>query len=82
METFRDKYAGSVFKGHATQLLSELLNAKADALEDRAREAEAGNNYTRALQLYKLYLTHFREAERYAEVQKHVSTLKNKTGMR
>jgi tetratricopeptide (TPR) repeat protein len=82
LETFRDKYAGSVFKEHATQLLSELLNAKADALEGRAREAEAANNYTRALQLYKLYLTHFREAERYAEVQKHVKALKNKTGMR
>ena len=79
LETFRDKYADSVFKQHATQLLSELLNAKADALEGRAREAEAGNNYTRALQLYKLYLTHFREAERYAEVQKHVKALKNKT---
>ena len=79
LETFRDKYAGSVFKEHATQLLSELLNAKADALEGRAREAEAENNYTRALQLYKLYLTHFREAERYAEVQKHVKALKSKT---
>ena len=75
LETFRDKYAGSVFKEHATQLLSELLNAKADALEGRAREAEAANNYTRALQLYKLYLTHFREAERYAEVQKTCKSL-------
>ena len=82
LETFRDKYAGSVFEARATQLLSELLNAKADALEGRAREAEAQKNYTRALQLYKLYLTHFREAERYAEVQKHVKALKDKTGMK
>ena len=79
LEAFRNKYAGSVFEAHAVQLLSELLNAKADALEDRAREAEAQKNYTRALQLYKLYLTHFPKAKRYAEVQKHVKALQNKT---
>ena len=77
---FRDKYAGSVFESHTLQLLSELLNAKADALEGRAREAEAEKNYARALQLYKLYLTYFPEAKRYSEVQKHVKTLKNRTG--
>lgn len=80
LETFRDKYAGSVFEKHAVQLLSELLNAKADALEGRAREAEGKKNYARALQLYKLYLTYFPEAKRYSEVQKHVKTLKNRTG--
>ena len=79
LEAFRDRYAGSLFEERAAQLLSELLNAKADALEARAREAEARKNYTRALQLYKLYLTHFPNAKRYAEVQKHVKTLKNKT---
>ena len=78
LEAFRDKYAGSVFEARAGQLLSELLNAKADALEGRAREAEAEKNYTRALQLYKLYLTHFPNAKRYAEVQEHVKTLKTK----
>ena len=76
---FRDKYAGSVFAERAAQLLNELLNAKADALEAQAREAEAEKNYARALQLYELYLTYFPEAERYPEVQKHVKTLKNKT---
>ena len=80
LEAFRGKYASSVFEARATLLLSELLNAKADALEDRARQAEARKNYTRALQLYKLYLTHFPEAKRYAEVQKHVKVLKNKIG--
>ena len=80
LEAFRGKYASSVFEARAAQLLSELLNAKADALESRAREAEGQKNYTRALQLYKLYLTHFPEAKRYAEVQKHVKTLKNKIG--
>ena len=79
---FRDKYASSIFEEHAAQLLSELLNAKADALEGRAREAEAQKNYARALQLYKLYLTYFPEAKRYSEVQKHVKTLKNRTGLK
>ena len=82
LEAFRDKYVGSVFEGHTLQLLSELLNAKADALEGRAREAEAEKNYARALQLYKLYLTYFPEAKRYSEVQKHVKTLKNRTGLK
>ena len=82
LEVFRDKYVGSVFEEGAVQLLSELLNAKADALEGRAREAEAQKNYARALQLYKLYLTYFPEAKRYAEVRKHVKTLKNKTGLK
>ena len=80
LEAFRDKYTGSVFEEHAVQLLSELLNAKADALEGRAREAEAQKNYARALQLYKLYLTYFPDAKRYSEVQKHVKVLKNRTG--
>ena len=82
LEVFRDKYVGSVFAERASQLCSELLNARADALEGRAREAEAQKNYARALQLYKLYLTYFPEAKRYAEVQKHVKILKNKTGMK
>ena len=82
LEAFRDKYAGSVFEKRAGQLLSELLNAKADALEGRAREAEARKNYTRALQLYKLYLTYFPEAKRYSEVRKHVKTLRNETGLK
>ena len=64
----------------APQLLSELLNAKADALEARALAAEAEDNYARALQLYELYLTYFPEAERYTAVQKHVKALKQKIG--
>ena len=80
LEAFRDRYAGSIFEEHAVKLLSELLNAKADALEGRAREAETQKNYARALQLYKLYLTYFPEAKRYSEVQKHVETLKSRTG--
>ena len=80
LEAFRNKYTGSIFEEHAVQLLNELLNAKADALEAQARQAEAEKNYARALQLYELYLTYFPEAERYPEVQKHVKTLKNKTG--
>ena len=82
LEAFRDKYTGSVFEERAARLLSELLNAKADALEGRAIEAEAQKNYARALQLYKLYLTYFSEAKRYSEVQKHVKTLRNKTGLK
>ena len=80
LEVFRDKYVGSGFAERTVQLLSELLNAKADTLESQAREAEAKKNYTRALQLYKLYLTYFSEAKRYSEVQKHVKALKSKTG--
>ena len=80
LEMFRDTYSKSTFADRATQLLSELLNVKADALEKRAREAETQKNYVRALQLYELYLTYFSEAERYPEVQKHVKNLKNKTG--
>ena len=79
LEMFRNKYDASVFAARATQLLSELLNAKADALEERARTAETEKNYARALQLYELYLTYFPEAERYAEVQKHLKNLKSKT---
>ena len=82
LEAFRDRYAGSVFESHTLQLLTELLNAKADALEGRAREAEVEKNYARTLQLYKLYLNYFPEAKRYSEVQKHVKTLKNKTGLK
>lgn len=79
LEGFRHTYADSVFVGRAGQLLSQLLNAKADALERQARAAEAEKDYARALQLYELYLTYFPEAERYPEVQKHVKALKNKT---
>ena len=79
LEMLRDTYSKSVFAARATQLLNELLNAKADALEKRAREAETQKNYARALQLYELYLTYFPEAERYPEVQKHVKNLKSKT---
>ena len=80
LEMFRDRYSKSLFAERATQLLSELLNAKADALEKRARQAERQKNYARALQLYDLYLTYFAGAERYAEVQKHVKDLKSRTG--
>ena len=79
LESFRDNYAMSVFAERATQMRSELLNAKADALEARARKAETQKNYARALQLYELYLTYFSEAKRYPEVQKHVKHLKSKT---
>ena len=80
LTAFRDKYSNSIFAGRATHLLSELLNAKANALEARAVAAETQKNYARALQLYELYLTYFPEAKRYPEVQKHVKNLKNKTG--
>ena len=79
LESFRDNYAMSVFAERATQMHKELLNAKADALETRARKAETQKNYARALQLYELYLTYFSEAKRYPEVQKHVKHLKSKT---
>ena len=80
LKAFRDKYGNSIFAGRATQLLSELLNAKADALEARALAAETQKNYARALQLYALYLTYFPKAERYTTVQKHVKDLKHKIG--
>lgn len=80
LESLRETYNGSIFAERAVQVLHELLNAKADALEERARAAEIQKNYTRALQLYKLYLTYFTEAERYSEVEKHVKELKSKTG--
>ena len=79
VEAFRNTYVDSVFEEHATRLLNKLLNAKADALEARARKAETEKNYARALQLYELYLTYFPEAERYPKVQKHVKTLKSRT---
>ena len=80
LEGLRETYSQSIFAARATQLLSELLNAKADALEKRARAAETQKNYARALQLYELYLTYFPEAKRHPEVQKHVKNLKSKTG--
>ena len=69
-------YAGSVFADRAQQHLKDLLNAKADELEVRARAAEDARDYTKALQLYQLYLTHFFEADRYQVVKAHVKTLK------
>ena len=80
LAAFRDTYNHSVFAVRAMELLSELLNVKADALEARALAAEAEKDYARALQLYELYLTYFAEAERYAAVQKHVKDLKQKIG--
>ncbi len=80
LDSLRETYNGSIFAKRARQVLSEVLNAKADALEERARMAETEKNYIRALQLYKLYLTYFTEAERYPEVEKHVKALKNKIG--
>lgn len=80
LERFHDNYAMSIFAERATQMHSELLNAKADALEARARKAETQKNYARALQLYELYLTYFSEAKRYPAVQKHIKHLKSKTG--
>ena len=82
LESLRETYNGSIFAERAEQVLHELLNAKADTLEERARAAEIQKNYTRALQLYKLYLTYFTEAERYSEVEKHVKELKSKTGIK
>lgn len=82
LESFRDGYSGSIYEERAVRVLHELLNAKADDLEKRARAAEIEKNYPRAMQLYKLYLTYFTEAERYPEVKKHVKELKNKTGMK
>lgn len=63
----------------AEQLLTKLLNAKADTLEARARKAEAQKNYARAIQLYELYLTYFSEAARYSEVAQHLKALKKRT---
>ncbi|MDE0423486.1 MAG: hypothetical protein OXN25_01320 [Candidatus Poribacteria bacterium] len=80
--SLRETYNGSIFAERAAQVLYELLNAKADALEERARAAEIQKNYTRALQLYKLYLTYFTEAERYSEVEKRMKALKNKIGVK
>lgn len=80
LAAFRDTYSHSIFEVRAMELLSELLNAKADALEARALAAEGEKDYARALQLYELYLTYFAEAERYAAVQKHVKNLKQKIG--
>lgn len=82
LESLRETYNRSIFAERAVQVLHELLNAKADALEERAREAETQKSYTRALQLYKLYLTYFTEAERYSEVERHVKELKNKIGIK
>ena len=72
-------YAGSVFAEHAVAQKKVLLNAKADELEARARAAEDARDYTKAFQLYKLYLTYFSESDRYSEVQAQVETLKAKT---
>ena len=82
LAALRDTYSGSIFAERAAEIHRELLNARADALEKRARDAETRKNYARAMQLYKLYITYFKEAERYLEVQKHVKALKNKTGIK
>ena len=82
LETLRDMYSRSIFAKRAVEIHHELLNAKADDLEKRARAAETEKDYARAMQLYKLYLTYFAEAKRYPEVKKHVKELKNKTGIK
>ena len=82
LEVLRDTYNGSIFAERAAEIHRELLNARADTLEKRARDAETQKNYARAMQLYKLYLTYFTEAERYPKVHKHVKALKNKTGIK
>ena len=82
LETLRDMYNGSIFAERAVQVLHELLNAKANALEKRARAAETEKDYVRALQLYKLYLSYFTEAERYPEVKKHLKALQKETGIK
>lgn len=82
LAALRDTYNGSIFAERASEIHRELLNARADALEKRAHDAEMQKNYARAMQLYKLYITYFKDAERYLEVQKHVNTLKNKTGIK
>ena len=69
-------YAGSVFAERAQQQLKVMLNTRADELEARARAAEAAKNYTKASQLYQLYLTHFSGADRYLEVKVHMKMLK------
>ncbi len=79
LATFQQRYAGSRFAERAAALQSELLNAKADELEARARTAETEQNSARALQLYRLYLKHFKTAKRYRTVEKYVKHLKNST---
>ena len=71
-------YAGTIFADRAQQHLKNLLNTKADELEARARAAQKNRNYTKALQLYKLYLTHFAESDRYPQVKAHYNALKAK----
>ncbi len=71
-------YDGSVFGVRAHKYLKELVNTKADELENRARAAEKAKDYKKALQLYKLYLTHYKEADRYPEVKASYNSLRTK----
>ena len=74
-------YAGTAFAERALKQKRTLLNARADELEARARAAEDARNYTKAFQLYKLYLTYFSESDRYSEVKAHADALKANTGI-
>lgn len=84
------RYAGSVFGGQADAKLKKLksdknirgiiekveLNAKADALEVRARGAEEKKKYAKAIRLYEFYVKNYAVAENYAKVKKHLAQLK------
>ena len=72
-------YDGSVFGARAQKYLKELVNTRADELENRARAAEKAKDYKKALQFYKLYLTHYKDADRYPEVKASYNSLRAKT---
>lgn len=73
--------AGSIFADRAQDHLKNLMNIKADELEARARAAEEAKDYTKALQLYKLYLTYFSEADRYPKIKARMKALKTNTAV-
>ena len=65
-------YANSIFATRANKHLKDLMNTKAAELAARALAAEKAKNHTKALQLYKLYLTHFRCSGRSVDAIVHV----------
>jgi len=84
------RYDGSPFGERADALIGKLqsdptiqgqlaqgrLDAEADALEAKARDAEKAKDYATAMRLYESYVDRYPKATRFATVKAHLDALK------
>lgn len=59
-----------------SQMTRDALNAKADAIEAQARQAEERKDYATALSLYERYVADFPQAARFQDVSDRLKALK------